>query len=202
MFVPVAGKVPAATLMVWRKPIPLTGAYKASVCFPIPKFDGILPVMVTRPDRLAIPVPMRRGVDATNSCTFSPGTKPLCVATIVAPANIGDSDNFERRNALITFSIDTLGATTVVVVDAIVDVVDAIVDVDGTVVVTTTDAAITAPRGVTANDASDASDVPAAFVADETNVYARSFVNPATTQDVAGTLTKHVNASFPTVFTV
>ena len=49
--------------------------------------------------------------------------------------------------------------------------------------------------GVTEADASDASDVPAPFVAVEVNVYEVPGVNPDTTHDVAGAVTVHVPAA-------
>jgi hypothetical protein len=47
--VPVAGRVGADTVIGWVNPMPLPGAYTASVCEPAARPLGRLPVMVTTP---------------------------------------------------------------------------------------------------------------------------------------------------------
>lgn len=127
-------------MTIWRKPTPLTGAYNAIVCFPAPILEGSLPVTVTEPDALATPVPITRGVEATTSCTVSPGMKPVYVTVIFPPVNIGDVDNNARGKALMTANdgaLDTLTAavsTVVLVTGTVVVVTGTVVVVTGTVV--------------------------------------------------------------------
>jgi len=76
-FEPVAGRVAALVVTVWRKPVPLDGAYNATVCSPTPMVNGSSPLTVTEPDSFATAVPMTSGVDAMTSCTVSPGLNPV-----------------------------------------------------------------------------------------------------------------------------
>ena len=67
----------ATTAIGDLNPRPLTGANNDNVCAPLASPAGRLPVIVTDPVELAVPVAMTVGVLATTNCTVSNGTKPL-----------------------------------------------------------------------------------------------------------------------------
>ena len=129
-FEPVCGNVAADTETTCLKPTPLIGAYNAIVCFPAPRPDGRISVTVTEPDALATPVPITRGVEATISCTVSPGVNLVYATVIFPPVNIGDVDNNARGKALMTANegaLDTLTGTVVVMTGTVVVVTGTVV---------------------------------------------------------------------------
>ena len=67
----------ALKVIVDLYPTPLTGANNDKVCAPLASPAGRLPVIVTDPVELAVPVAITVGVLATTNCTVSNGTKPL-----------------------------------------------------------------------------------------------------------------------------
>ena len=67
----------APTVIADLNPRPLTGANNDKVCAPLASPAGMLPVIVTDPVELAVPVAITVGVLATTNCTVSNGTKPL-----------------------------------------------------------------------------------------------------------------------------
>ena len=67
----------ALKVIVDLNPRPLTGANNDKVCAPLASPAGRVPVSVTEPVELAVPVAITVGVLATTNCTVSNGTKPL-----------------------------------------------------------------------------------------------------------------------------
>lgn len=67
----------ALSVIVDLNPIPLTGANNDKVWAPAVSPAGRVPVSVTDPTELAVPVAITDGVLATTNCTVSNGTKPL-----------------------------------------------------------------------------------------------------------------------------
>ena len=67
----------ALKVIVDLYPTPLTGANSDNVCAPTASPTGRVPVRVTEPVELAVPVAITVGVLATTNCTVSNGMKPL-----------------------------------------------------------------------------------------------------------------------------
>ena len=67
----------ATTVIGDLNPRPLTGANNDKLCAPTASPAGRVPVSVTEPVELAVPVAITVGVLATTNCTVSKGTKPL-----------------------------------------------------------------------------------------------------------------------------
>ena len=67
----------ALKVIVDLYPTPLTGANNDKVWAPVASPTGRVPVSVTEPVELAVPVAITVGVLATTNCTVSYGTKPL-----------------------------------------------------------------------------------------------------------------------------